>query len=618
MSLERDAHTRLIQLGAIPADEFFSPSKAKDGYYTQRVKEVLKEPVATDLAGNPLPPEPRSDQPSYQELLDGVLSAIRRRNQDQEMLLKAELKNSFRVSDEQINAALFNRYTSSKVQAAQQRHDSVSLADVEALEYLLDGWIPKGDIALTYGPYGAGKTTLAVWKAYSYAKGQNLLDRAAPCQPGKVLFIATDSGAAPLKKAFLDLSLDPDSDPILQPGHPEQRIWIWAHQPEQGHAAWVCDIHGVIQLEEFIHRHGITYVVIDSAKSVSSAAGWSYTNNESVKALLKYLREGICQTTGACIEFLSHDGSEKGTHSGAKAWAEDPSMVYALSVATDPDGRPEGITVQFKKDRAAVVDPRRKLTYDLADGALQLKADVEVVGNCEEAILTVLWEAHQRGVKGLQTGAVIDEVGARFSRSRKTVENTLGRITGTGKGNKPTPVVRVRRGVVALSPREIQLRSLSPNRGVGEMGGGMSRTTAPQGIYAPPYGSGVWGETAEIDCSARDLRGLKGSGVSQTSHKAPSEPPETPRSGEGIGGEYNPGPDCDLRVSPPNEGTTPPLKAGDRVEVRDAWRNWSNNHVVVAGPDAEGLIEVRNLRTGRTHHARRSNVRHCTDDRQAA
>ena len=113
--------------------------------------------------------------------------------------------------------------------------------------------------------------------------------------------------------------------------------------------------------------------------------------------MLTYLREGICQPTGSSIVLLNHDGTKEGTASGAKSWAEDPSMVVSFSKALDQDGRQIGVTAKFKKDRAAVIDPFRSLTFNLnrETGILQLVPEVEVVGNCREAIIDVLWRAHQ-------------------------------------------------------------------------------------------------------------------------------------------------------------------------------------------------------------------------------
>ena len=96
---------------------------------------------------------------------------------------------------------------------------------------------------------------------------------------------------------------------------------------------------------------------------------------------------------------LSHDGTGNGTHAGAKSWAEDPSMVISLDRALDHDGRQVGVTAQFKKDRAATVDPHRKLTFSLnrENGGFLLSPEVELVGTYSEAIIDVLYKAHQNG-----------------------------------------------------------------------------------------------------------------------------------------------------------------------------------------------------------------------------
>ena len=117
----------------------------------------------------------------WTDLLDYVLNSIRQETPDCEMKARAEVKHSFRISDEQLNTALFKRHGEGRILNVTPVHDSVSMAMVETLEYQLDGWIQKGDVGLLYGAYGTGKTTLALWKAYHLAKGINILDRNTPC-----------------------------------------------------------------------------------------------------------------------------------------------------------------------------------------------------------------------------------------------------------------------------------------------------------------------------------------------------------------------------------------------------------------------------------------------------
>ena len=69
----------------------------------------------------------------------------------------------------------------------------------------------------------------------------------------------------------------------------------------------------------------------------------------AVWELLRYMLEGICQPLNHSISMLSHDGTGNGSHSGAKSWAEDPSMVISLSLALDHHGRQVGVTAEFAK-----------------------------------------------------------------------------------------------------------------------------------------------------------------------------------------------------------------------------------------------------------------------------
>jgi len=387
----------------------------------------------------------------FTELLELLLKAIKNGREDDQMDCRALLKNHFRLTDEQITSRLFRLFSEKVIKTEKATHAGVDLTKIEQLGYLLDGWIPKGDVALIYGAFGTGKTTLALAMAWALAKGQPFLDRTGDGTSGNSLIIATDSGAGPLKKAMDDLAIDP-ADLLLTNSDPKQKIWIWAYAPEQGHDAWCADINGVVKLEAFIEKHSIDAVFIDSAKSVSSAAGWSYTSNESVSNLLRYLRQSVCQPRNCSIIFLSHDGTAQGSHSGAKAWAEEPSMVIRLAREVDQDGNELGVTAAFLKDRAAVIDVRRKLAYKLSreTGELVLSPEVDIVGSCHNAVIQVLWGAHQRGVESLSRKALLDEVFASHRKSAKTCDNTLGRMTASRQ------VVKPHRGHYALAPKELQ------------------------------------------------------------------------------------------------------------------------------------------------------------------
>ncbi len=264
----------------------------------------------------------------FTDLLNKLLSAIENEKHDEEMAFRSLIKSQFKLHDAKLEAKLFNLLIKKSSSNKTTTSDCVDLSTVEPLTYLMDGWLLEGDISLCYGSYGSGKTTHALYKAINFARGINILDRDTPCKKikeRKTLFIVTDGGVNTFKKSMYELAVSENS-PLFNKGK-NQKIFVWGYEQKQGQPAWAANINGIVKLKKFIEKHKIKYVVIDSAKSVSSRGGWSYIDNESTRIFLQYLREIIAQPNKAHIEILSHDGTAKGSHSGAKSWAEEPSMV---------------------------------------------------------------------------------------------------------------------------------------------------------------------------------------------------------------------------------------------------------------------------------------------------
>jgi len=390
---------------------------------------------------------------TYSRFINEIIAAINAGDEDSEMKWRADFKSNFRLSEEQINARLFKQFSKSKITKKTPDKEWVEVEKEEELDYLMDGWLLKGDLCLTYGASGTGKTTLALWKAYNYAKGINILDRDTKCEKGNSLFICTDGGVNTFKNAMRVLGIS-DDDPVMS--GPKQRIFVWGYSPSQGHEAWSCNINDVIKLEKFIKKKNIKLIVIDSAKSVASRGGWKYTDNDAVRVLLEYMKEGIAQPLKCHLEFISHDGTERNAAAGAKSWREEVSMCIELTPIYEDDEQrdkeePKGVKAYFWKNRAQLVKPRRTVRYQLSEGELALLPNEEVVGNCQKIILDILWEAHQLGNKELSRKEISNKAySSKAKASFKTVDNTLGSMA------LKRLIVRPRRGKYSLSPKQVQ------------------------------------------------------------------------------------------------------------------------------------------------------------------
>jgi hypothetical protein len=385
-------------------------------------------------------------------LIDDLLAAIKEEDEDAEMNIYRELKFRFKLSDDQIYRKVMKYFYDMKSDFRPSLRDSVDLSTVEPLTYLMDGWLLKGDVCLTYGSYFSGKTTHCLYKAYKFAKGESILDRNAPCKKGKSLFICTDGGVSTFKKAMYDLGLRED-DPIFKDGE-DKKIFVWGNEASQGQEAWYTNINGIIKLENFVQYKGIDAVFIDSAKSISSGA-FNYLDNVQVRDFIRISRDIIAKPNNAHIEILSHDGTARGPHAGAKSWAEEPSMVICLKPNIDEDTKKQnGVTAEFKKDRAANIDPRRRVTYKLEECEMVLEEDKEIVGSCNELILEILSDFYQQGQKEVRRADIVTTAFNTASAARQTVDNTLGNMVNSKQIRRP------KKGVYALNPKDIQKLSV--------------------------------------------------------------------------------------------------------------------------------------------------------------
>lgn len=485
--------------------------------------------------------DPSSPPPlSWSELIAVTLDAIKKGDVDAEMELRAEIAGRFKRKDSQIDAALFKLLTMEEagVETSPDCPDSVDMQRVEGLDYLIDGFVPQNALTLSYGTKGVGKTTAAMAMAFAVIDGKGFLDRSKPTKAGKVLFIASDSGAGPLRNVMQDMGLA--EHPALVPGK-DQRFFVWAHEASQGHMAWDVGIRGCVRLLKFVKEKEIDLVVIDSAKAVCAKAGISYMDNDSVTSLLTFMKEVIAVHTS--ILLLSHDGTAIGSHSGAKAWGEVVDQVHQQTKNEGDSTRTWTVIKSRLKDE-------RQFSYGLEEGELVLAAGVETIADASSAVLAVLKEAHQRGQERLSRRGLFDEVLRRFNYAPKTIENTVARLV---QGKAPR-VVRRGKGFYALSPKELFKGCLSEGGGCDQTASPAIDSLTPQpSPLAPP--SGDSGQTADR-----------------------TPPPNPLGSGEarGMGTSIAAQADC---PNPPPRGTDTPLDVFDSVEVFDGSR-WANGWMV--------------------------------------
>jgi archaellum biogenesis ATPase FlaH len=575
---ESDAFQRLMQMQELPADSGYKPSKAKEGYYSKWLKEAISRPVEA----GPVAAEPSRAEAlrlGFTELLEQALVAIKAKDLDTEMEVRAEIMGRFKRSDTQITAALFRLLTeqeTGKPAGSAISAEALDLDSIEGLDALLDGFIPANDLGLMYGAKGSGKTLAALAMGFAAINGTGFLDHSKPAQKGPVLFIASDSGAPPLMAAMQDLGVA--DHPAIR--GEDRSFYVWAHSASQGMESWCASINGCVQLLQFVKTKQIKLVLIDSAKTICAKAGISYLDNDSIAALLTFIKEAICPHTSVMI--LSHDGTEKGSHSGAKVWAEVPSIVH--NIQQIPDAPQERLWRVVKSRMGSL----RELRYQVGeDGGLEVCAGVETIQDGTAAVIQVLTEARAKGVSSMSRAGLVQEIQQRFRLAPKTIDNTLVRMV---RAISPE-ICRVsnKRGHYKLSPR--LAAAVSPNN-VSPNGKEQGKNLVSESDLVSSRGVGS-GNSREVKSEFPPSSQFPGGGKSINTSPEQGSDPATSREVEmDIGGMVLVELFC----------------KGQHVEALDPHSHqWGNGFTVLADT-AESTVKVQTP-TGRTAHRRRVELR---------
>jgi archaellum biogenesis ATPase FlaH len=414
---------------------------------------------------------------TYRELLAAALKAVRQGDDDAEMAARAEIMARFKRTDAAITESLFKLLTEQEGGATTApAYRSVNLAQVHPIEWQLEGFIPANDLTLLWGQAGAGKTTAALALAFAVVDGIGFLDRDRAATPGRVLFIASDSGASPLLTALHSIGLA--DHPANAPGE-GQRFFVWAHDADQGALAWDASLRGCLALLQTVKQERIDLVVADSCKAITAKAGLSYTDNGQVAALLTFIKEVICRHCSVLL--LNHDGTQRGEAAGAKAWKEIPSAVHCIETVLEANEQTTGEQRSgiesrdlrrwvVKKCRVPGVAREFRFFLNHDAGQLELCPEVERVSDCRAAITEVVSQSWKNGEPTLARGEIVSRCWARWGYSQKSVDNSLSEMVAA---KHPEVVRAAKRGHYRLAPRMVQAlsqyTSLSEGKKQGEI-----------------------------------------------------------------------------------------------------------------------------------------------------
>ena len=390
-------------------------------------------------------PVAKEEEPekTYTELIELIYQSALVKDQNQKYKYLAELATKFKRYEKDIRPELLD-YMRKQYSNKTYTVGECDISKVKDLDYLLEGFIPQGEVTHLFGEWASGKTSLALGMIRAGANGESFLDQDIKHEPFKSLFIQSDATASRFKAAYHELSMDQDPR-FFRPG-PNQMSYLWAPDAEQGLTGWQADLWGLMKLMQEVPTLGVKAIFIDSVKGMmGSGDNFAYTDNIVVGNMVKLLRENIAQQFNVAVVLLNHRGKDENQGAGAKQWTEASGQAIELKNVKEFKQ-----VVNDKRELVVAKDSitgKRRFQYSLKDGKHIVVDDGGKVKNSFDYVKDNLvneWTVNSKKVWKRE------ELLQMKGISRTSVDRIIKKMTepnGVLKKNKP--------GVFELRPNNL-------------------------------------------------------------------------------------------------------------------------------------------------------------------
>ena len=305
------------------------------------------------------------------ELLNDLLEHAKNKDSDAYAEDFAEMETRFRRSPIDINNDLLNQLRNSYGQK-NYKVGLVDMSKVKDLEYLLEGFLVRGENHQIFAGAGMGKTSLLAGMIKAGYKGVGFLNQTRHREPFRTLWVSCDGGSSRWKAVYDDMGLD------------DSMVDVIGADREQGLTNWKWTIPNLIELRRLLEKEKYGLVVFDPIKGMMSSTGFKYTDNEHADSICMYLREIIAEPFDLSVVLLNHLSTDGSAGSGAKRWGE--AVAVNIEIKKVIDGGEENNNERKLAMWKNPISGRTIFDYGLKDGVFVPTYKKDIIGDCYAAM----------------------------------------------------------------------------------------------------------------------------------------------------------------------------------------------------------------------------------------